>query len=90
MTPNKRFFTWLVSSVVSCQLENALKSTWTLLVVVFMLLSRGLKIKFLENYFFLENYITSEGAVSHNGLYYQPLPITRVYQERFYANNYFE
>ena len=31
----------------------------------------------------------SEGAVSHNVLYYHPLPITR-YQVRFYANNYFE
>ena len=40
----------------------------------------------MENYFFLENYVTSEGAVSHNVLYYQPLPITR-YQVRFYANN---
>ena len=35
------------------------------------------EIKFMENYFFLENYATSEGAVSHNVLYYQPLPITR-------------
>ena len=39
--------------------------------------------------FFLEKYATSEGAVPHNVLYYQPLPITR-YQVRFYANNYFE
>ena len=31
----------------------------------------------------------SEGAVSHNVLYYQQHPITR-YQVRFYANNYFE
>ena len=38
---------------------------------------------------FLENYVTSEGAVSHNVLYYQQLSITR-YQVRFYANNYFE
>ena len=37
----------------------------------------GLKIKIVENYFFLENYVTSEGAVSHNVLYYQQLPITR-------------
>ena len=37
-------------------------------------------------YFFLENYVTSEGAVSYNVLYYQPLPITR-YQVRFYAIN---
>ena len=29
----------------------------------------------MENYFFLENYGTSEGAVSHNVLYYQPLTI---------------
>ena len=43
----------------------------------------------MENYFFLENYITSEEAVSHNVFYYQPLPISR-YQVRFYANNYFE
>ena len=28
----------------------------------------GLEIIFVENYFFLENYITSEGAVSHNVL----------------------
>ena len=40
-------------------------------------------------YFFLENYVTSEGAVSHNVLYRQPLPITR-YQVRFYANKLFE
>ena len=37
----------------------------------------------------LENYITSEGAISHNVLYHQPLPITR-HQVKFYANNYFE
>ena len=42
----------------------------------------------MENYFFLENYITSEGGVSHNVLYYQPLPIT-CNQERFYDDNYF-
>ena len=42
----------------------------------------------VENYFFLKNYITSEGAVSHNVLYYQQLSITR-YQVKFYANNYF-
>ena len=43
----------------------------------------------VRNYFFLENYVTSEGAVSHNVLYYQQLHITR-YQVSFYANNYFE
>ena len=37
-----------------------------------------------------ENYVTIEGAVSHNVfVYYQHLPIAR-YQVRFYANNYFE
>ena len=46
-------------------------------------------LKFVESYFFLENYVTSEEAVSHNVLYYQQLPITR-YQVRFYTNNYFE
>ena len=35
---------------------------------------------------FSKNYVTSKGAVSHNVLYHQPLPITR-YQARFYANN---
>ena len=40
----------------------------------------------LRNYFFLKNYVTSEGAVSHNVLYYQQLPIVR-YQVSFYANN---
>ena len=31
------------------------------------------KSNFVENCFFLENYGTSEGAVSQNVLYYQPL-----------------
>ena len=47
------------------------------------------QIKFVENYFFLENNVTSEGAVSHNVLYYEPFPITRT-QVRFYDNIYFE
>ena len=42
----------------------------------------------MENYFFLENYVTSETAVSHNVLYYQQLSIDR-YQAILYANNYF-
>jgi hypothetical protein len=46
------------------------------------------KSKFVEN-LLLENYITSEGAASHNVLYYQQLPIT-CNQERFYSNIYFE
>ena len=29
----------------------------------------------VESYFFLENYVTSEGVVSHNVLYYQQLSI---------------
>ena len=45
--------------------------------------------KFVENYFFLVNYVTSEGVVSQNVLYFSNLPITR-YQVRFYAANYFE
>ena len=43
----------------------------------------------MRNCFFLKNYITSEGAVSHNVLYYQQLSIAR-YQVSFYADNYFE
>ena len=42
----------------------------------------------VENYFFLENYVSSEGAVSHNVLYYQQLSFAS-YQLSFYANNYF-
>ena len=50
----------------------------------------GLEIKLVQNYFFLENYFTSsEGAVSHNVLYYQPLHIA-CSQVRFYVNDYFE
>ena len=52
--------------------------------------SRNLiQILFVQNYFFLKNHITSEGAVSHNVLYYQQLSIAR-YQVSFYANNHFE
>ena len=39
--------------------------------------------------FFLKTYITSEGAVSHNVVYYQQLSIAH-YQVGFYADNYFE
>ena len=39
---------------------------------------RGLEIKFVENYFLLENYVTSEREpFLRMFLYYQPLPITR-------------
>ena len=38
----------------------------------------GLEIKFVENYFFLENYVTSEGAVSHNvTINLSPLLVTK-------------
>ena len=43
----------------------------------------------MKNYFFLENNVTSEGAVSHNVLYYEQLSIA-CYQISFYAKNYFE
>ena len=43
----------------------------------------------VRNQLFLKNYVTSEGAVSHNVLYYQQLSIA-YYQVSFYANNYFE
>ena len=43
----------------------------------------------MENYFFLENYVTSEGVVSHNVVYYQQLSIA-CYQVSFYAKNYSE
>ena len=52
--------------------------------------SNFVKKKFsVKNYFFLKNYVTSEGAVSHNVLYYQQLSIAR-YHVSFYANSYFE
>ena len=35
----------------------------------------ALKNKFVKNYFFLENYVSSEGAISHDYLYYQQLPV---------------
>ena len=52
----------------------------------------GLKYFFIwvRNYLFLKNYITSEGAVSHNVFkYYQQLSIAR-YQVTFYAKHSFE
>ena len=42
--------------------------------------------KFMENYFFLENYVTVERAVFHNVL----LSTSPHYQVRFNANDYFE
>ena len=55
-------------------------------------LSRGLEFNsdmLVRKYFFLKNYITSEGAVSHKVLYYLQLSIAR-YCAIFYANNCFE
>ena len=49
-----------------------------------VLKSNSWKITFVR-----ENYVTSDVAVSHNGLYYQQLSITR-HQVRFYAKKYFE
>ena len=40
-------------------------------------------------YFFLKNYVTPEGAVSHNVVYYQQLSIAR-YQVSFYSKIGFE
>ena len=37
--------------------------------------SKSNSIVLVESYFFLENYVTSEGVVSHNVLYYQQLSI---------------
>ena len=51
------------------------KSNWNILV---------------ENYIFLENYVTSERAVSYIVLYYQNLSIACYQEVSFYANNYFE
>ena len=39
----------------------------------------------MRNNFFLKNYLTSEGVVSHNVLNYQQLSIA-CYQVRFYAD----
>ena len=44
----------------------------------------------VENCFFLENYVTPEGIVSHNVLYYHQLSIA-FYRVSFYANSlYFD
>ena len=51
----------------------------------------GLKSFFIwvRNYIFLKNFVTSEGAVSHNLLNYHQLSVARS-KVSFYANNYFE
>jgi hypothetical protein len=67
--------------------------TWSHEVVCFQMLDFKTSNSKLEvsksNLLKITSYVTSEGAVSHNVLYHQPLPITR-YQVRFYVNNYFE
>ena len=42
-----------------------------------------------DKYLFLKNFVTSEGAILHNVLYYQQLSIARS-QVSFYVKNYFE
>ena len=44
-----------------------------------------LEIKLVENYFFLKNYVTLEGAVSHNVLYYQQLSIVSFYSKKYFG-----
>ena len=51
-------------------------------------LSWSLFFIWVRNYLFLKNYVTSEGAVSHNVLCYQQLSIAW-YQIRCYANHRF-
>ena len=44
----------------------------------------------MKNYFFLENYVAGEGAVSHNVLYDQQLSIARITKNNvfiFQGNN---
>ena len=53
------------------------------------LLARIVFIFCVRSYLFLKNYVTLEGVVSHNVLYYQQLSLAR-YQVMFYANIYFE
>ena len=43
----------------------------------------------MRNYFFLKNYVTPDGAVSQNVLYYQQFSIA-CYQVSFHADGYFE
>ena len=61
--------------------------------VCFQMNNKMLQLKpfiiWVRNNLFLKNYITSEGTVSHNILYYQQLSIAR-YQVCFDANNYLE
>ena len=86
---------WKFDSIGHRSCKRIMKEKTPLLhkFVCFQMLIKasGLKsfIIWVRNYLFLKNYVTSEGAVSHNVLYYQQLSIAR-YQVSFYANNYFE
>ena len=66
-----------------------LSDAWFRDLKILILMSRNLfqNIIWVRNCFFLKNYATSEGAVSHNLLYFQQLSITR-YQVSCYAKNY--
>ena len=68
-----------------------MKENITLVAQKYVQKASGLKYFsiWVRNYHFLKNYVTSEGSVTHNVLYYQQLSIAR-YHLSFYANNYFE
>ena len=74
------------------QENNERKNTLVAQIVCFQML---IKASGLKSFIFeweitsFSKTVTSEGAVSHNVLYYQQLSIAR-YQVSFYANNYFE
>ena len=75
--------------------KNTLVAPWSSQVVCFQMLefetsnskSEVAKSNSWKISSFSKMYDTSEGAVSHNALYDQPLPITRN-QERFYKQFY--
>ena len=67
----------LLHKFVCFQMHNKRLQAWSLLIFEWEITS------------FSKTTVTSEGAVSHNVLYYQQLSIAR-YQVSFYANNYFE
>ena len=73
-----------------------MKEKNTLLVEICVLSDKNKRLNFkksfiilVRNYLFLKTYATSEGAVSHNGIYYQQLSNTS-YQVSFYDNICFE
>ena len=87
---------WILSSIGhrTCEIIRKKHPCHTKLWAFRWLISRpelfliwGLEIKFVENYFFLENYDTLEGAVSHNTVNLSPLLVIK---KSFFYNNYFE